>query len=203
MENGRLVIADPDTPRIEFYKGMFVVKDFMAEPFGGESDLFLGLQAAWKLFDEKGDPKITDEIKKNHSIKRRSIIIATDGASSRDPEPQFKELAKRGIVPFLVYIDPDKDAERKIHGDDAPQVKLSEPLLRQVRRYGGEFFIAANRPSLSQIRQKLDRLNPAVIAVKSYTVEQHIYRSPLVASLMFYALAIAARLLLWKFHRVV
>lgn len=204
VENGPLVIADPDTPRIDFYKGMFIVKDFMAEPFGGESDLFLGLEAGSKLFDEKGDPKITQEIKKNPSIKRRSIIIATDGASSRDPEPQLKELAKRGIVPFLVYIDPDKDAERKIHGsDDAPQVKLPEQLLRQIRQYGGEYFIAANRPSLGQIRQRLDRLNPAVIAVKSLTVEQHIYRLPLVVSLVFYALAILTRLIFWKFQRVV
>ncbi len=204
VENGPLVIADPDTPKIDFYKGMFIVKDFMPEAFGGESDLFLGLETANKLFEEKGDPKITEEIKKNPAIKRRSIIIATDGASSRDPEPQFKELTKRGIVPFLVFIDPDKNAERKIHGsENVPQVKLPEQLLRQARTYGGEYFIAANRSSLSQIRQRLDRLNPAVIEVKSYTVEQHIYRPPLVASLVLFIFAILARLIFWRLQRVV
>lgn len=203
VDNGPLVIADPDTPRMEFYKGVFVIKNFMAEPFGGESDLFLGLGAAIKLFDEKGDPQITEEAKKNPSVKRRSIIIATDGASSRDPEPQFQELKKRGIIPYLVFIDPDKESEKKIHGENSPQVKLPEQLLKQVRQYGGEYFIATNRSSLDQIRRRLDRLHAAVVEVKSYTTEQHIYRLPLVASLLLYALAILTRLIFWKFHRVV
>ncbi len=202
VENGPLVIADPRTPSIELYKGIFIVKDFMKENFGGESDLFLGLEAVNKLFDEKGDPDITKEIKNNPTIKRRSVIIATDGASSRDPEPQFKELAKRGIVPFLVYIDPDKNAERNIHGDDSPEIKLPETLLRQVKLYGGEYFIAANRPSLNQIRQRLDRLHAAIGKSKSYTAENHIYRLPLVASLLLYSLAIMARSL-FRFHLTV
>lgn len=199
--NGPLVIADPATPIIPLYKDLFIVKDFMEEPFGGESDLFLGLGAVIKLFDEKGDPKIIEEAKKNPSIKKRSVIIATDGASSRDPEPQFQELKKRGIVPYLVYIDPDKEAEKKIHGDEAPQAKLPEQLLKQVRQYGGDYFIAYDRYSLDQIRQRLDRLHAAVVEVKSYTAERHIYRLPLVVSLILYALAIVTRLALWKYHR--
>ncbi len=203
VDNSPLVIADPDTPKIELYKDIFIVKDFMSEPVGGESDLFLGLEAVSKFFDEKGNPKIAKEVKDNPSIKRRSVIIATDGASSRDPEPQFKELQKRGIIPYLVFIDPDKDVERKIHGDNSPEVKLPERLFRQVRLYGGEAFIAANHSSLDQIRQRLDRLHSDIIEVKSYTAEQHIYRLPLTASLMLYILAIIARLLLWKLHLVV
>lgn len=200
VDNGPLVIADPDTPTIEMYRGIFIADDFMAEPFGGESDLFLGLGATIKLFDEKGDHKITEEAKNNPAIKRRSVIIATDGASSRDPESQFQELKKRGIVPYLVFIDPDKESEKKIHGEDSPQAKLPEQLLKQVRQYGGEYFIATNRSSLDQIRQRLDRLHVAVVEVKSYTAEEHIYRLPLVASLLLYAIAILGRLVLWRFH---
>ncbi|MBI2063949.1 MAG: VWA domain-containing protein [Candidatus Yanofskybacteria bacterium] len=203
VDNGPLVIADPDTPTIEMYKGIFIVDGFMAEPFGGESDLFLGLGAAIKLFDEKGEPKITKEAKNNPAVKRRSVIIATDGASSRDPEPQFQELKKRGIVPYLVFVDPDKESEKKIHGENSPQIQLPEQLLKQVKQSGGEYFIATNSSSLDQIRQRLDRLHAAVVEVKSYTTEQHIYRLPLVASLLLYALAIIARLILWKFHRIV
>lgn len=200
VDNSWLVIADPDTPTIPMYKGIFIIDNFMAEPFGGESNLSLGLQTAWKLFDEKGDPKITEEAKKNPSVKKRSVIIATDGASSHDPEPQFKELKKRGIIPYLVFIDPDKESERKIRGENSPQIKLPEQLLKQVKQYSGEYFIATNRSSLDRIRQRLDRLHAAVVEVKSYTTEQHIYRLPLVASLLLYAVAILARLILWKSH---
>lgn len=203
IDNAPLVIADPDTPRIEMYKNIFIVSDFMAEPFGGESDLSLGLGAVWKLFDEKGDPKITEEIKNTPSLKRRSVIIATDGASSRDPEPQFQELKKRGVVPYLVFIDSDKEAEKQIHGENSPQTKLPEQLLKQIKQYGGEYFIATNRASLDQIRQRLDRLHAAVVEVKKYTAEEHIYRLPLVASLLLYSLAILTRLIFWKLHRVV
>jgi len=201
--NAPLVIADPMTPKIEIYKGLFVVKDFMKVDFGGESDLFLGLKAMIELFDERGDPKITEEIKQNPTIKRRSVVIATDGASSRDPEPMFKELAKRGIVPYLIYIDPDKAAERKINGDDSPEVKLPSQLLRQVKRYGGDYFIASNRSSLNEIRKKLDLIHAATIDVKVYSTEQHIYRQPLVASLVLFGLALLLRLALWRFHKIV
>lgn len=197
------VIADPITPKVETYKGLFIAKDFMAIDFGGESDLFLGLHTAIKLFDERGDPKITEEIKANPSLKRRSVIIATDGASSRDPEEQFKELKKRGIVPYLVYIDPDKQAERKIHGEGAPEVRLPAQLLKQVRRYGGEYFVATEQTSLAEIRQRLNALHAAVIDVKIETTEQHIYRGPLVVSMIFFVLAIFSRLLLFWFHRIV
>lgn len=203
VDNGPLVIADPDTPRIAMYKDIFIVKDFMPEPVGGESDLFLGLGTVWKLFDEKSDPKITKEIRNNPSLKRQSVIIATDGASSRDPEPQFQELKKRGIIPYLVFIDPDKEAEKQIHGENAPETKLPEQLLKQIKQYGGEYFIATNRSSLDQIRQRLDRLHAAVVEVKKYTTEEHIYRYPLTASLLLYALAILSRLIFWRFHRVV
>ncbi|MBI2669929.1 MAG: VWA domain-containing protein [Candidatus Yanofskybacteria bacterium] len=203
VDDGPLVIADPATPTIEMYKGIFIVNDFMPELFGGESDLFLGLGTVIKLFDEKGDPKITEEAKKNPSIKRRSVIIATDGASDRDPETKFKELKKRGITPYLVFIDPDKESEKKIHGENSPQLKLPEQLLKQVKQYGGEYFIATNRSSLDQIRQRLDRLHAAVVEVKNYTTEQHIYRLPLVASFLLYTLAILARVIFLKFHRVV
>jgi len=203
VSNAPLVIADPKVSTIPLYKDLFIVKDFMEEPFGGESDLFLGFGAVVKFFDEKGDPKITEQSKNNPSVKRRSVIIATDGASSRDPEPQFQELKKRGIVPYLVFVDPDKEAEKKIHGDEALQAKLPEQLLKQVRQYGGDYFIAYDRYSLEQIRQRLDRLHAAVVEVKSYTTEQHIYRLPLVVSLILYALAIVTRLALWKYHRTI
>jgi len=75
--------------------------------------------------------------------------------------------------------------------------------LRQVKRYGGDYFIASNRSSLNEIRKKLDLIHAATIDVKVYSTEQHIYRQPLVASLVLFGLALLLRLALWRFHKIV
>lgn len=198
---GPQVIADPSAP--EQWPGKFIVKKFEKKDFEGGTDLAQSLMAALKIFEEKGKKEISEAIKQNPSLKRRSVIIITDGASETDPEPYLKELQKRSITPFLIFIDPDREAEVKLHGENSLQVKTADNLLKQIRRYGGESFLATDQAALDQIPQRLDLFYGLTAAVKVYTSERHIYRLPLSAGLIFFVLAAAARLVLWKFHRVV
>ena len=160
-----------------------------------------------KTFDDKGDKKISEAIKKNPNLRRRSVIILTDGASETDPEPQLKELKKRSIVPYLVFLDPDREAEILLHGRNSTQIKVVDSLLRQIKRYGGQSFLATDWDSLDQIREKLDQLYglnaTANASVKTNIFEQHIYRLPLTASLLFLVLGLLTRLIFWKFHQMV
>ena len=198
-----LGIADPETPNLEYLKGLFVIKEFEAIPYGGHTDLYKGLYSAIGLFDEHGDKQITQDIEDDPTTKRRSVVIITDGASRTDPEPQFKELRKRHIVPYLIFLDPDKEAERGVHGDNSPNVRLPDELLKMVKRYGGDYFMATSEFSLDKISKKLDELHAIRTGVKKYTVEERIYRKPLSISLFMFFIAIFLRFALWWTHRVV
>ncbi len=198
---GPLVTTDEDTPKM--WPDKFIIKNFDPIPFEGGTDLAAGLRAVIKMFDEKGDKKITEAIKNAPNLKRRSVIIITDGASEKDPEVQLKELQKRSIVPYLIFIEPDREAEIRLHGENSYQVKSIDILLRQVRRFGGESFLATDQQALDRIREKLDQLYGLNALTKVSVFEQHIYRWPLTAALCFLVLGLAARLILWKFHQVV
>lgn len=199
--NGPQVIADPDTPKL--YPNEFLTKDFTPEPFGGDSELHLGLFRAIKLFEEQGDPKITLELQENPSIKRRSILIITDGAAAKDPEEQFKEIRKRNIVPYLVFIDPAHEVEKRVHGPNSPQVKLPEKLLWQVKKYGGEYFMITDTSAVEKVNERLGYLHALNTGFEFYTVDKHIYRIPLMVSVALFVIAFITRVALWAFQRIV
>lgn len=199
--NGPVVTADPSAPQL--FPDIFLLKEFTKIPFGGGTNLFLGLEAMVKLFETRGDKKISEATARNPSIKRRSVVIITDGASEEDPEPQFKELKKRAVVPYLIFIDPDQDVEKKLWGEDSPRTKLPEQLLRQVRAYGGDYWLATDQYALAKIKQRLDALHGSITRAEDHVTENHIYRLPLMVSLILFALAILARLILWFVNRTV
>ena len=199
--HGPIVTADPSTPQL--FPDIFLLKEFTKIPFGGDTNLFLGLQAMVKLFETRGDKKISEAIARNPSIKRRSVVIITDGASEEDPEPQFKELEKRGIVPYLVFLDPPRDIETKLWGEGSPKIKLPEQLLKQVRTYGGDYWLATDQYALSKIKERLDILHGSIARTEDHIIENRIYRLPLMVSLMLFVAAIVSRLLLWWVHRIV
>jgi hypothetical protein len=147
--HGPIVTADPSTPQL--FPNIFLLKEFTEIPFGGGTNLFLGLEAVVKLFETRGDKKTSEAIARNPSIKRRSAVIITDGASEEDPEPQFKEMKKRGIVPYLIFIDPDQNVEKQLWGENSPRAKLPEQILRQVRNYGGDYWLATDQYALAKI----------------------------------------------------
>ncbi len=201
VATGPIVTADESAPKT--FPDIFVLKDFEKIPFEGGTDLSLGLDTAMRLFDYKGDKKVSEEIRANPSVKKRSIIILTDGAADRDPEKEFIELKKRNIIPYLIFIDPDREAEKRFHGENSPNAKLPDILFNQVKEAGGQYFLAKDRASMERIKRKLDELQTSLIKAKSYVVEVHIYRTFLVLAIFFSLLAIFLRFVLWTFSRVI
>ena len=192
---------DPSVPRNS--PGKFILKEFDELPLEGGTDLYLGLAAAVKIFEDRGSKEVAAAAKRTPGLKRRSVIIISDGASQSNPELQLKILQEKGIVPYLIFLDPDREEEIRINRGDDSRIRNAEALLQQVRRYGGEAFLATDKNALDEIIQRLDRLYAAIAGVKSYTTEYRIYRVPLVGSLVLYFLALTTRLLLWRFHRLV
>lgn len=191
IDNSPLVIAHVSSP--EEWGGRFIIKKgFLPENNSGSTNLHLGLAAVIKLFEEKGRKEKGD----------RSVVIITDGAAEQDPEPQLKELRKMGIIPHLVFIDPDMELEARYWGGNSNKLKLPGKLLKDVRKYDGDYFIAVDKNSLEKVSEKLDRLHAAKYSAKVYSKENFIYRRFLVLGIWLIALAGLARLLTWSYQKV-
>lgn len=181
----------------ENWPGMFILnKGQFVESFdGGSTNLHLGLESAIYLFDRKGSPKVTEELKRNPNAKMRSIVIITDGAAEVDPEPQFLELRKRRIIPHLIFVDPDRTIEKQIHGENSIKAKLPDQLLMKVRRSGGQYFMARDKESVDRISEELDRLQSVKQIQLTNVREKDVYYIPLAVAFLLAIAAIAMRII--------
>lgn len=185
------------------WPGMFIMKkgQFTESETGGGTSLHLGLESAIYLFDRKGSPKVTEELKRNPNAQMRSVVIITDGAADIDPEPQFKELRRRRIIPYLIFIDPDRDIEKLLYGESSIKAQLPNRLLMMVRQSGGQYFLARDRQSVDRISEALDKLQSVKQIRKINVKEGEVYFIPLAIAFLFAVAAIATRvlsLLMWR-----
>lgn len=177
------------------WEGDFILKrgQFVEDPYGGNTNLHLGLESALYLFDRKGSQKIAEELKRNPNARMRSVVIITDGVADKDPEPQFLELRKRRIIPHLIFVDPDRSIEIKMYGPNHPRAQLPDKLLMMVRRSGGRYFMAKDRDSVDSISQELDRLQSVQQIKLTNVKEREVYYIPLAISFLFAVAAMAVR----------
>ena len=203
ISNAPIAIAPSEA--LDFWKGDFILKkgQWVEKDNGGGTSLHLGLQSAIYLFDRKGLSEITQTMKANPGSKMRSVVIITDGAADADPEPQFIELRKRGIIPYLVYIDPAREIEKKIHGENSPHAKLPDQLLSMVKRYGGEYFMVRDLQSADKVSETLDRLQSVKKTVKVSADQKEVYYVPLEVSFLLLIVGLAIRFVLYRFWRVI
>src|SRR3989344_125890 len=185
------------------WPGDFIMKkgQFVESPDSNSTNLHFGLESAIYLFDRQGSPKITEGLKKNPNAKMRSVVIITDGAADVDPEPQFKELRKRKIIPYLIFVDPDRTIEKKLYGENSPQVQLTSRLYVLVRLYGGQYFLARDRQSVDHISEMLDKLQSIKQIKKTNIKEKEVYFIPLAIAFLFAVAAMAVRVLslfMWR-----
>ncbi len=187
----------------ENWPGMFILEkgQFVESEGGGMTNLHLGLESAIYLFDRKGSPKVIEELKRNPNAKMRSVVIITDGAAEKDPEPQFLELRKRRIIPHLIFVDPDRTIEKQLYGDNHLKAKLPDQLLMMVRRSGGQYFMARDRESVDRISDELDRLQSVKQIQLTNVRENEVYYIPLAVAFLLFIAAMAMRIifaLIWR-----
>jgi len=199
--NAPRIFAPPGSGK-SYHQGYFIAKDYTPADNSGQTNLHKGLQSAIYLFEKKGSLEITEAMQNDPSAKMRSVVIITDGAADQDPEPQFIELKKRRIVPYLIFIDPAQDIEMKLNPKSI-KIKLAAKLRYIVRRYGGQVFMATDEDSPGKISLALDRLQTIKIDIKAQAKESDIYYIPLSLSCFCYILAILIRITTSNMWRVV
>ena len=194
-------LAPSEAPTM--WPGMFIVKkgQYTINEIGYGTGLHLGLESAIYLFDRKGSPKVAEEMKRNPNAQMRSVVIITDGVADVDPEPQFRELRKRRIIPYLIFIDPDRSIEKALYGENSIQAQPPNQLFMMVRRSGGQYFLAKDKESVDRISETLDRLQSVKQTEKINFKEREVYFIPLAVSFLFAVASMVARALslpMWR-----
>jgi hypothetical protein len=198
-----LAMAPGEAPTM--WPGDFMLKkgQFVETYDDQGTNLHFGLESAIYLFDRKGSPKVAEELKSNPIAKMRSVIIITDGAADKDPEPQFMELRKRHIIPYLIFVDPGHEIEKKMFGENSPKTQLPEKLLTMVRQYGGRYFLAKDMDSIDKISEMLDQLQGVKNIKKTNLKEVEIYFIPLAVAVLSAFAAMLMRISFFWMWRIV
>ena len=149
----------------------------------GGTNLIGGLKAAINYFDQRG----------RRDIKRKSIIIVTDAAVDADPEQEFKELKKRGIVSYMIHIKPNEVGERQFN--NSWKIELAESLKKKVKQYGGIVFNVEDRRSAELAYAAINRLETSPVKIIRHLFKVLIFQRPLVAAVVLAMLSVVSGIL--------
>jgi len=123
--------------------------------------------------------------------EQKTAVLLTDGndTGSRVPPTKAADLAARaGLTVHVIGV-----------GDPAAagEAPLDEKTLRHIATAtGGEFFTAGDRTALTDVSERIDRLEPLEYDATSYRPTFELYHWPLGAALLLavgFHLAMAAR----------
>jgi len=161
VANAPYVITGPDNPWLpennsrNDYLSVIAPKDkIRLIPWEGGTNLKGGLRAVINYFDEKGDKK----------IKRRALLLITDGASDTDPTEELLELKRRNINLYLVFVKPNEMGEKQ-HGGGSGLTR-TEALLRQIAALGWHYYYAHDKNALKKAFDDINKLETIKIEVK-------------------------------------
>ena len=145
----------------------------------GATNLIVGLQAVIKYFDQ--------ESKRNVKGKS-SLLIETDAAIEADPESEFKELKKRKIIPYIIFIKPNMMCENQFGRPDP--VGVSEALKNRIRQYGGKVFDVEDRRSAERAYAEINKLETSPSKIVRHQFKVFIFQRPLAVAVMLALLSI-------------
>lgn len=91
----------------------------------------------------------------------RSILIITDAAISDldNVRFDFEEISKRGIRPYIIFID-DSNGEENLG-----QLASIPALLQEVIARGGKYFSVSDENSLDRAYQEIDKLEKTRVEI--------------------------------------
>lgn len=144
----------------------------------GATDLVAGLKAVIKYFDQKG----------RKDVRKKSLIIITDAAVETDPEEEFRELKKGGIVPYMIHIKPNEVGEKQF--SSLWKLETAESLKQKVRRYGGTVFNVGDRRSAERAYSEINKLETAPVKLSRHLLRVLIFQRPLMVAVMLAMLSI-------------
>lgn len=140
----------------------------------GGTQLVAGLRAVIRYFDFAG--------RKN--IKRKALVIETDAAIEEDPELEFVELKKRGIIPYFILIKANIMGESRGCGGPIQYDpdSMSRRLQDLAKKYGGSVFYAQDNNSLRGAYNEINKLERSQERIIRHLLKVIIFQRPLMVA---------------------
>lgn len=145
----------------------------------GSTNLVKALDAVIAYFDGEGDKR----------IKQKALLIETDAAVDEYPEKQLRELKKRRISIYFLYIKPNVLGEMQGGYGSDKKLLNAELLRKQVQQYGGKFYDVQDERSLEQAYRDINRLEKAPSRLIRHLLKTLIYQRPLMVAIVLIFLA--------------
>lgn len=135
----------------------------------GGTDLARALDSVINYFDWAGDKK----------IKERALLIETDAAVEQFPEKELKELQKRHIRIYFLYMEPNEIGENQARASQTghfDRITNGKLLKIAVTKYGGKFYDIGDAGSLDRAYQDINRLETAPVNIERIQTKVYIYQ---------------------------
>ena len=147
-------------------------------PMEGGSNIVRPLQAIIKQFDQ-------DEVSSGYAGGRhRALLVITDAAVDDFPGVELAELARRNVVPYVIFINAaDPSFAIFVH----PTVPR---LVEQLRAYGGEYFDVRDPTSLARAYAAIDAREAVRYQVTHRARKVQIYPRFLMVSMLLMLVAL-------------
>lgn len=145
---------------------------------------------------------------KESKAKEKVIILLTDGinnAGDIDPLTAAQAAAALGIKIYTIGVGSKGPVpfpvDDPLFGRRYVRVEIdmdTETLQRIAEITGGRFFLASDPEELKKVYEEIDRLEPSTFKVRRYTLYQEQAQKPLLLTLVFTLLGVAAGLVIFR-----
>lgn len=156
--------------------------------FVGGTDIAKALRAAIDFLENDGDFR----------IQQKTILLMTDGASRTFPLKELREIKRKGIALYLLFIKPAPGIfeNAKNHKGRLMMLKNSEKFVSQIRNFGGKYFEINNEKSLAMVFQAIHEMEARRTEIIKHGVQIHIYDRPLAFGIIFMIVGVILALML-------
>ncbi|HCQ99491.1 MAG TPA: hypothetical protein DIU48_08725 [Acidobacteria bacterium] len=136
----------------------------------------------------------------------RALLIVTDADVDEIPEVEFVELAKRNIVPYMIFINANETrlARNRRQGSASNlQTSNTQGLIDTIREFGGDYFDVNDADGLVRAYEAIDEAETVQVELTHRAVKVPIYARLLLVCMALLLVGIPAGFvaeLMWGTH---
>ena len=135
----------------------------------------------------------------------RAVLIVTDADVDEIPEAEFVELAKRNIVPYMIFINADENRLNRTQrqSTSTPPTSNTQGLIDTIREFGGDYFDVTDADGLVRAYDAIDAAETVHVELSHRAVKVPIFARLLLISMALLVVGIPAGFLaelVWGTH---
>ncbi len=135
----------------------------------------------------------------------RAVLIVTDADVDEIPEAEFIELAKRNIVPYMIFINAEENRLNRTQrqSTSTPPTSNTQGLIDSIREFGGDYFDVTDADGLVRAYEAIDAAETVQFELSHRAVKVPIFARLLLISMALLVVGIPAGFLaelVWGTH---